>query len=160
LGCKFFQVFTGCPPFKNLHSDVAIAKIIMGEQPPRPQGLERLGLDDEVWKQIQECWSLQPKDRPAIKDVQSFLEPLCQKWIPPVPKENNEMNPDPPERIFDGSTENWTSEVPRGPSTERSDVADEDDSDEWDEVFWSFERSEAVPEDDSGDWDDVFWSAE
>jgi hypothetical protein len=132
----------------------------MGEQPPRPQGLERLGLDDEVWKQIQECWSLQPKDRPAIKDVQGFLEPLYQKWLPPVPKEINDLNPDPPERIFDGSTENWTSEVPRGPSAERSHVVDEDDSDEWDGVFWSFERSDAVPEDDSGDWDDVFWSAE
>jgi hypothetical protein len=128
----------------------------MGEQPPRPQGLE-LGLDDEVWKQIQECWSLQPKGRPTIGDVQSFLEPLYQKWSP---KENNELNPDPPERIFDGSTEGWTLEVLGGPRVERSSVVDEDDSEDWDDVFWSFERSDAAPEDDNGDWDDVFWSAE
>jgi hypothetical protein len=137
LGRKIFQVFTGCPPFKNLLPDVAIVKIIMGEQPPRPQSLERLGLDDEVWKQIQECWSFEPKSRPAIKDVQSFLKPLYQKWIPLMPKEINDLNPGPPERIFDDSTEDWTSEVLGGPSAERSNAVREDGYDDYNDSLWA-----------------------
>lgn len=59
---------------------------------------------------MQECWNKAPKERPAIKDVQSFLEPLHQKWIPLAPEDIDigGLNLDSPESSFDDISENWT----------------------------------------------------
>lgn len=58
---------------------------IKGELPLQPPPGEQVGLDDDVWKMIQECWNLKPEARPTMKDVRRFLEPLHQSWIPPTP---------------------------------------------------------------------------
>lgn len=46
-------------------------------RPPRPpQPAEERGLSDEVWLLIQDCWAVQPAERPSMAAVRSRIQDI------------------------------------------------------------------------------------
>jgi serine/threonine protein kinase len=58
------QMFSLVPPYGHVTRSYYIpAAIKNGERPPRPEGCESVGLTDELWTLIEQCWSDQPRHR-------------------------------------------------------------------------------------------------
>lgn len=72
--------------------------VTAGRRPERPPRREILGLDDSVWNMVQKCWGSDARNRPTIKEVRSFLEPVFQNWAPPTSGEIDDLG-------FDSSAE-------------------------------------------------------
>ena len=47
-----------------------------GERPPRPNGVEALGLSDALWMMTESCWQHDPKDRLGSSDVVDLLREM------------------------------------------------------------------------------------
>lgn len=43
--------------------------VLGGERPSKPENALELGLSDEVWKLLEDCWQTDRTSRPSIKDV-------------------------------------------------------------------------------------------
>ena len=74
------QIFSGLIPFQKMHDHAVSLQVIRGQRPSRPSicepweiASEDLGLDDEIWALIEDCWSAEPKKRPTAKEVGAFL---------------------------------------------------------------------------------------
>lgn len=49
-------------------------------RPPRPpEPAEKRGLSDEVWSLMQECWAVEPSDRPNMTAVYTRIKSLITK---------------------------------------------------------------------------------
>jgi len=77
-----FQIFSGLIPFHKMHDHAVSLQVIRGQRPSRPLicepweiTCEDLGLDDETWVVIEDCWNAEPEKRPAAKEVSAFLCP-------------------------------------------------------------------------------------
>ena len=81
LGMVILEVLSDKPPFAGYNNFVVMQKVIRGEHPKIP------GSDGEFWaavrfadgglrRTLEQCWSLQPMDRPAVKDVLACLEQI------------------------------------------------------------------------------------
>lgn len=47
-------------------------------RPPRPPQLaEERGLTDTVWSLIQDCWAVQPVDRPSMTAVRARIQDIA-----------------------------------------------------------------------------------
>ena len=46
-----------------------VSKVLEGERPTKPANAVELGLSDEVWKLLEDCWQPQRALRPSVKDV-------------------------------------------------------------------------------------------
>ena len=75
-----FQIFSGLIPFHEIHDHAVILQVVRGQRPSRPSicepwkiPCEDLGLDDETWAIIEDCWNTEPERRPAAKEVSAFL---------------------------------------------------------------------------------------
>jgi len=49
-----------------------------GERPSRPQGVEKLGLTDALWKMTEYCWKHPPKDRLKSSEVVDLLREMWE----------------------------------------------------------------------------------
>lgn len=48
------------------------------ERPPRPpQPAGERGLSDAVWSLIQDCWAVQPAERPSMTAVRSRIQDIA-----------------------------------------------------------------------------------
>ena len=72
----FRQVFTGTVPFQNAISTAVTYMVMSGQRPPRPQGVEKLGLSDALWKMTEYCWQHSPKDRLKASEVVDLLREM------------------------------------------------------------------------------------
>ena len=75
-----FQIFSGLIPFHKMHDHAVMFQVISGKRPSRPSicepweiACEDLGLDDETWAIIEDCWNTEPEKRPTAKEVGAFL---------------------------------------------------------------------------------------
>jgi len=75
-----FQIFSGLFPFQGMHDHAVPIQVIRGQRPSRPSicepwkiACEDLGLDDETWAIMEDCWNAEPEKRPAAKEVGAFL---------------------------------------------------------------------------------------
>ncbi|TDL24388.1 kinase-like protein, partial [Rickenella mellea] len=68
FGCVCLELMTGKPPFSEISRDGAVVKAIMNKQTPqRPsEDLQDLGLDDNLWLLMTECWDYDPSRRPGV----------------------------------------------------------------------------------------------
>jgi hypothetical protein len=60
-------VFTGKHPYAHLANDgaVVIEVLVNNGRPPRPENLSA----DQVWELMQQCWQLDPANRPLMHEV-------------------------------------------------------------------------------------------
>jgi len=85
LGMVILEVLSGQAPFPRYSGLVVMRKVIEGERPGRPQGPEEVWFTDGLWETLGQCWSPQPKDRPAIESILGCLEQVSVTWQPLPP---------------------------------------------------------------------------
>jgi len=82
LGMLTYEVLSGSIPFARYSKYVTISRVLRGERPERPQGVEGNCFTDEVWSITERCWKHQPSDRPSIDCVLQCLEEASRLWTP------------------------------------------------------------------------------
>ena len=61
-----------------------VPAIMRGERPEKPFGAESLGFSDTLWWLVQLCWSESISDRPAARQLFSYLAFVALSWVPPL----------------------------------------------------------------------------
>jgi serine/threonine protein kinase len=83
-GLIIFQVLTGNLPFSQCKTHFAVgAMVVSGERPTRPAGSTNLGISDQIWQLLIECWSVDRLDRPDVIKVRELLQEAVPIWTPP-----------------------------------------------------------------------------
>jgi len=85
LGMVVLEVLTGQAPFPRYTSLIVMRKVVDGERPERPQGVEATWFTDDLWGILEECWSPQPKLRPTVEAVLERLKEGSTAWQPLSP---------------------------------------------------------------------------
>ena len=85
LGMVIYEVLSGQAPFAPYRPPVIIRKVVEGDRPGRPQGMEAAWFTDELWGMLELCWKPQPQDRPSVETVLKCLEGVPRPtWLPRV----------------------------------------------------------------------------
>ena len=79
FGMVIYEVLSGELPFFSDVDILVIAKVLEGERPERPQGLEGMWFTDDIWSVLEHCWEPVPGKRPSVPQVLEFLK----RWTPP-----------------------------------------------------------------------------
>jgi len=109
LGMTIYEVLSEQRPFSQCRGCVVV-KIIKGERPGRPQGVEGTWFTDDVWSTLKNCWEPIPGDRPSITSVLQCLENASGSWTSRSQTITSTPATDPPIRIFDLSIGESTNE--------------------------------------------------
>ena len=96
LGMVIYEVLSGKFPFASYREYVVMRKVIEGERPGRPEGVEGEWFTDYLWHTLQLCWAQEPKERPTIGEVLDCLGPVPKGWKPPLPSTDRRVH-DPPQ---------------------------------------------------------------
>ena len=94
LGMVVYEVLRGRAPFALCTNFVVMRKVIEGERPGRPEGLERVWFTDDLWRMLQLCWSPQPKNRPTLEAVLECLKRASTTWRPLPPSADGDVEAD------------------------------------------------------------------
>ena len=95
LGMVIYEVLSGQAPFTPDKDFIVTRKVLNGERPGRPEGLERVWFTDDLWEMLELCWSPQPNNRPTIEVVQECLKQISTAWQPLPPSVGGEVDKDP-----------------------------------------------------------------
>ena len=85
LGMVIYKVLSGQVPFPRYSDYTPVAKVLRGERPERPQGVELKWFTDDVWSVLGRCWEPKPNDRPSIEDTLQCLVEASRIWVPLPP---------------------------------------------------------------------------
>lgn len=70
LGMVILEVLSGDVPFtRDCNEFMVMKKVLEGERPGRPQGVEGEWFTNDLWEMLQACWSPGRKDRPTAEAV-------------------------------------------------------------------------------------------
>ena len=74
-GILLWEIMTmGESPFKDLHVEIFLEKLRDGGYPEWP---EKWGCPPNVYETMQDCWNLQPNDRPCWPALVDRMHTLC-----------------------------------------------------------------------------------
>ena len=82
LGMVIYEVLSGNVPFYRHGRFAAVARILEGVRPERPQGAEGAWFTDEIWSILERCWKATASDRPRTAEVLLSLEKVSGSWSP------------------------------------------------------------------------------
>lgn len=99
LGMVIYEVLSGKVPFATSVDVIVMRKVVEGEHPERPEGVQGLWFTDDLWEMLNRCWATQPKRRPSIVAISECLERASTTWEPP-PHQADE-NPERDEEDWD-----------------------------------------------------------
>jgi len=74
LGMVIYEVLSGEAPFAPFNDYIVMRKVLEGEHPARPEGAEGAWFTDDLWRMLNQCWTVQPERRPRITAVLECLE--------------------------------------------------------------------------------------
>ena len=94
LGMVILEVLSSQVPFTCLKDPTVMRKVLEGEHPGRPQGVEGVSFTDDLWEMLKLCWSTQPGDRPSIETVLGCLEQVTSTWKPLPPNVGDDSQTD------------------------------------------------------------------
>ena len=94
LGMVTYEVLSGRAPFAASTDYIVMRKIIDGERPERPEGVQGLCFMDDLWEILNQCWATRPESRPGIKAVFECLEKISKGWKPPPEQVDEEPEKD------------------------------------------------------------------
>lgn len=111
LGMVIYEVLSGLVPFFQYASSIISEKVLKGDRPERPQGVDGVCFAGGVWEMLERCWAPQPGNRPNVEGVFGCLEAVSRSWVPPPPRSISPVissTADSPTQGFSGifSTEN------------------------------------------------------
>jgi serine/threonine protein kinase len=78
----YYQVLTGKQPFMGLRSDSILYTVVSGRRPPRPEHTYSIGLSDNVWEVMGQCWLQIAEQRPNVSTVVKVLNEASRYWLP------------------------------------------------------------------------------
>ena len=114
LGMVIYEVLSGKFPFASYREYVVMRKVIEGERPERPQGLEGERFTDHLWHTLQLCWAQEPKERPTIEEVLGCLGPVPKDRKPALSSMDWRVH-DPPRATTSYSLSSSTATLPPTP---------------------------------------------
>ena len=85
LGMVIYEVLSGYTPFHQYANWSIPAKVIKGDRPGRPEGVEGVWFTDGVWGALGCCWVPEPKSRLNVEDILQCLEKASRSWTRPSP---------------------------------------------------------------------------
>ena len=91
LGMVIYEVLSGQAPFAPYRSPTVIQRVIKGERPVRPGGVEGAWFAGDLWGMLKQCWVPQPESRPNIEAVLECLEPGSRAWKAPSPRMDEDV---------------------------------------------------------------------
>jgi serine/threonine protein kinase len=94
LGMVTYEVLSGKAPFAASMDFIVMRKVIEGERPERPEGVQGLWFTDDLWGILNQCWAALPKGRPSIEAVLECLEQVSKGWKPPSQQMSEDVEPD------------------------------------------------------------------
>ncbi|KAG5637390.1 hypothetical protein H0H81_004767 [Sphagnurus paluster] len=75
--CVCYEIFTGDTPFTKMSDSRVMFCVMSGERPTRPPdsspAWRSWGLTENIWLLMQECWALNPKERPTTEQLRHRL---------------------------------------------------------------------------------------
>lgn len=74
LGMVVYEVLSGKVPFYYYRDLVAVAKVLDGERPRRPQESGGGFFSDDIWNLLECCWTSNPDLRPRAEGVLRCLK--------------------------------------------------------------------------------------
>ena len=83
LGMVIYEVLGGQAPFAPFSHFIAMRKIMDGERPQRPGGVEGARFTDDLWRMLNRCWATRPESRPSSSEVLECLERVSRDTKPP-----------------------------------------------------------------------------
>ena len=69
LGMTVYQVLTGQWPFYPKREGEIMSAVMLGERPPKPEDPENIGMTEDVWELVTECWRGDRTKRPVILEI-------------------------------------------------------------------------------------------
>lgn len=69
FGMFAVEVFTGKIPFEEQKNEAVVLRISQGGRPEIPKNAGEVGLTDEIWSLLGDCWNQNPKKRPTMEEV-------------------------------------------------------------------------------------------
>ena len=94
LGMVILEVLSRQAPFAQSKDVVVLQKVIKGERPGRPEGVDGVWFTDDLWQMLNLCWESQPGDRPTIQAVLECLEQVSSSWTPLSPQADEDEGTD------------------------------------------------------------------
>jgi len=82
LGMVILEVLSGQVPFEGDWNCMSMLKVVEGKHPGRPQGAKGVWFTDELWRALEQCWSLRPRDRPTAEAIFEHLEHHSLRYTP------------------------------------------------------------------------------
>lgn len=82
LGMVVYEVLSERIPFHQYANFVVPRKVVEGQRPRRPEGMEGALFTDNLWKVLEGCWMPLPGDRLQAEDVLRRLEQVSGSWTP------------------------------------------------------------------------------
>ncbi|KDQ18529.1 hypothetical protein BOTBODRAFT_514183 [Botryobasidium botryosum FD-172 SS1] len=81
FGRVMLEFTTGEVPFSELNTNQVLLEVIAHKPPARPRDDDAVkrGLDGEMWRLMQRCWSKHPSQRPVVVDVVAYLQSRLEK---------------------------------------------------------------------------------
>jgi len=81
LGMVVYEVLCGKPPYWDITNRAALLNTItMGGRPKKPEAAESLGLTDDLWRIVRQCWLVDPNSRPDVRTILSHLNHATWSW--------------------------------------------------------------------------------
>jgi len=94
LGMVTYEVLSGKVPFATSANFAITRKVIDGERPERPEGVQGLWFTDELWGILKRCWATRSESRPSIEVVFECLEQISRGWEPPPEQVEEDLEKD------------------------------------------------------------------
>ena len=85
FGMFAVEVFTGKIPFKEHKNEAVVLRISQGGRPEMPENAQAVGLTNDMWRVLEDCWQQNPKKRPTMEEV-------AKRWQKFVEYDNNGNN--------------------------------------------------------------------
>ena len=82
LGMVIYEVISLCMPFHRHQNSVIPGKVVQGDRPERPKGVDGVQFTNDMWEMLERCWAPKPGNRPRIEDVLRCLERGSMSWGP------------------------------------------------------------------------------
>ena len=84
LGMVIYEVLSGKVPFATSVNVMVSRRVLEGDRPERPEGVQGSWFTHDLWGMLNCCWATHSKSRPGIRAVFERLEQISATWKPPA----------------------------------------------------------------------------